>query len=122
MFQNPIQNFGIAPNNMEDMPDFEIDFMKEIPTTWDEIKFIDGYPGKYCVLARRHANNWYVVGINAEKEAITLDLNLPMFAGETVTYYGDNKQLVSFKKDLKVKASGAIKLILQSNGGVILIN
>ncbi len=121
MFQNPIQNFGIAPNNLTDMPDFEIDFMKEIPTTWDEIKFIDGYPGKYCVLARRCVDKWYVVGINAKNEAITLNLNLPMFAGETVTYYGDNEQLVSFKKELKIKTSGEIKLTLQPNGGAIFI-
>lgn len=122
MFQNPIQNFGIAPNNLRDMPDFEIDFMKEVPTSWDEIKYIDGYPGKYCVLARRHADKWYVAGVNAQEEAITLTLNLPVFAGETVTYYGDNNELTSFKKELQVKSSGETKVTLQAHGGIILTN
>jgi hypothetical protein len=36
---------------------FEIDFMKEIPTLWDETVFIDGYPGKYAIIARRHQVN-----------------------------------------------------------------
>ena len=50
LFQNPIQNFAIAPNNLSDAPEEIINFMKDVPTTWDETAFIDGYPGKYCVL------------------------------------------------------------------------
>lgn len=57
LFQNPIQNFAITPNNLYDAPSSMIEFMKEVPTTWDETRFIDGYPGKYCVLARRHNGN-----------------------------------------------------------------
>ena len=52
LFQNPVQNFAIAPNNLTDAPEEIINFMKDVPTTWDETAFIDGYPGKYCVLAR----------------------------------------------------------------------
>src|SRR5690606_29911574 len=54
LFQNPVQFFALAPNNLKDAPDFAVDFMKQVPTTWEETIFIDGYPGKYCVLARRH--------------------------------------------------------------------
>lgn len=53
LFQNPIQNFALAPNNLTDAPQVCLDFMKQVPTTWDETRFIDGYPGKYVVLARR---------------------------------------------------------------------
>lgn len=52
LFQNPIQNFALAPNNLADAPDVCIDFMKQMPTIWDETRFIDGYPGRYVVLAR----------------------------------------------------------------------
>ena len=47
LFQNPIQNFALAPNNLTDAPQVCLDFMKQVPTTWDETRFIDGYPGKY---------------------------------------------------------------------------
>ena len=47
-----------------------MDFMKTIPSIWDEVKFIDGYPGKYILLARRHADSWYIAGVNAQKVAI----------------------------------------------------
>ena len=40
--------------------------MKEVPTTWDEVRFIDGYPGKYVILARRHGDKWYIAGVNEE--------------------------------------------------------
>ena len=54
LFQSPVQHFALAPNNLTDAPSWAIDFMKEVPTTWDEVRFIDGYPGKYVILARRH--------------------------------------------------------------------
>jgi len=87
LFQNPLQMFALAPNNLVDVPAFEIDFMKEVPTTWDETVFIDGYPGKYCILARRHRNKWYVVGVNAQKVPLELNVELPMMAGKNVTKY-----------------------------------
>lgn len=57
LFQSPVQHFALAPNNLTDSPSWAIDFMKEVPTTWDEVRFIDGYPGKYVILARRHGDN-----------------------------------------------------------------
>ena len=53
LFQNPIQNFALAPNNLTDAPQICLDFMKQVPTTWDETRFIDGYPGRHIVLADR---------------------------------------------------------------------
>ncbi len=120
LFQSPVQMFAIAPNNLTDVPAFEIEFMKEVPTTWDETIFIDGYPGKYCVIARRHKDHWYMVGVNAQKEAINLKLNLPMLTDKTVSYFGDDETLSPFKKELKIKKSGRVDVTIQPNGGVIL--
>ena len=74
LFQNPIQNFALAPNNLEDAPAYCLDFLRGVPTTWDEIRFIDGYPGKYAVIARKKAGKWYVAAINADEAGYTLDL------------------------------------------------
>ncbi len=65
LFQNPVQMFALTPNNLTDAPGSLIDFMREIPTTWDETFYIDGYPGKFSVIARRHGKQWYVAGVNA---------------------------------------------------------
>ncbi len=67
LFQSGVQHFALAPNNLTDAPGWAIRFMKEVPSLWDEVRFIDGYPGKYVVLARRHGDRWYIAGVNAQK-------------------------------------------------------
>lgn len=122
LFQNPIQMFAIAPNNLHDVPSFEIDFIKEVPTTWDEIRFIDGYPGKYCILARRHGQKWYVVGINAMKETLDIKVDLPMFKEQNVIKYYDNKEGNPQMEKREIKKNTGVSITIEPNGGVILTN
>lgn len=120
-FQNPVQNFALAPNNLTDVPTFEIDFMKEIPTVWDEVKFIDGYPGRYVVLARRHGQDWYVAALNAGKETLKLTVDLPMLAGSPVAYYHDGKEGKTPQvEETKVGKKGQFKFTLPAQGGAVL--
>lgn len=122
LFQNSVQMFAIAPNNLQDMPGFVIDFMKEVPTTWDETLFIDGYPGKYCILARRHADRWYVVAVNAEKQVKKIDVDLPMLAGKHVRRYSDRKDRTPQLDNITVDKQGKLSLTLQPEGATILNN
>ena len=122
LYQNPIQNFAITPNNLYDAPASMIEFMKKVPTTWDETRFIDGYPGKYCVLARRHNDKWYIVGVNALKEPLKLELNLPMLLdGDECIYYYDNKKREPQKEALKIKKASSVPVTLQPEGGVVIV-
>ncbi|RAW02039.1 glycoside hydrolase family 97 protein [Pseudochryseolinea flava] len=120
LFQNPVQMFALTPNNLTDVPAFEIDFMRNIPTTWDETIFVDGYPGRYCVLARRHKEKWYVAGVNATKSPIQIKTNLSMFAGKEVLLYNDNKSRETFMASLSVPNDGATSITIQPNGGVVI--
>lgn len=122
LFQTPVQNFGITPNNLIEFPSFIIDFMKEVPTLWDETVFIDGYPGKYVVMARRHGEQWYVAAINAEEETKKLKVKLPMFANRKVAVYSDKKDRSPQLKEVNIKHDGETILELQSGGGVIVKN
>ena len=121
LFQNPIQNFALAPNNLTDAPKVCIDFMKQVPTTWDEIRFIDGYPGKHIVLARRHGTTWYIAAINAMKETLEVEVDLSMLAGKTAFLYYDGKKQEPLLKEQPVKADGKLKLTVQSQGGAVLV-
>lgn len=127
LFQNPIQNFAITPENL--LPEAEggapvvsMEFLKDVPTTWDETKFIDGYPGKYVVLARRHGDKWYIGATNALKEPLTLTLALPMYAkGDVVTIINDDpKTREPLKKELKIKDPSKVKITLQPDGGAVI--
>lgn len=121
LFQNPIQNFALAPNNLTDAPQVCLDFMKQVPTTWDETRFIDGYPGKYVVLARRHGDRWYLAAVNATKEVLKLNLTFPELGGTTVSAYTDDKKMQPQLKEQKVKAGGEFQLTLQPQGGAVLV-
>lgn len=122
LFQNPIQNFALAPNNLTDAPQLCLDFLRKVPTTWDETRFIDGYPGKYVVLARRQGDHWYVAAINATKEPLKLKLNLPMMAGKTVSFYGDDKRQQPQLQSQKIKNDGSLQVVIQPQGGAIWVS
>ena len=121
LFQSPVQHFALAPNNLTDAPSWAIDFMKEVPTTWDEVRFIDGYPGKYVILARRHGDKWYIAGVNAQKETLKLKVNLPMFSnGEKVRLFSDDKALQGSVKQIGIGKKQELQLSIPCNGGVLI--
>ena len=121
LFQSPVQHFALAPNNLTDAPAWAIDFMKEVPTTCDEVRFIDGYPGKYVILARRHGDKWYIAGVNAQKETLKLKVNLPMFSnGEKVRLFSDDKALQGSVKQIGIGKKQELQLSIPCNGGILI--
>ena len=123
LFQSAVQHFALAPNNLTDAPAWAVDFMKQVPTTWDEVKFIDGYPGKYIILARRCGTKWYVVGINAENEPLKQTVTLPMFdKGTDLTIYSDDAQLNGSVKTLKQNKKQQVTITIPCNGGLVIMN
>ena len=121
LFQSSVQHFALAPNNMTDAPAWAIDFMKNVPTTWDDTRLIDGYPGKYVIMARRHGDKWYVVGINAEKQPLKKRLSLDMIpAGTQIHVYSDDAKLVGSKKVVKLGKKQTLDVVIPCNGGIVI--
>src|SRR5690606_41597755 len=67
LFTSGIQHYAEIPEGMARAPQYVRDFLKAVPSVWDDVKFIDGFPGKYVVLARRAGDTWYVAGIKDRK-------------------------------------------------------
>ena len=122
IMQTSVQCVAIQPNNLDELPKFELDFLRGLPTTWEETRFIDGYPGRYVVLARKATDGqWHVAGLNALKEPLTLTLDLPMFApGETLRYYVDEPTGKPTATTIKIDKKGRAKVTIQPNGGFII--
>ena len=135
--QSSVNCICLYPNNLQDVPQWELDWLKNVPTAWENTKFIAGYPTKYAVVARKSsvengsgaaltAGRWFVGGLNATDKPLALTLDLPMFAGKTVTYITDQpkkkgeKFFTSVKKTLKVGKDGKAKVVIQPNGGIII--
>ena len=121
LFQNPIQNFGLAPNNLEDAPADAIDFMKKVPTTWDETRFIDGYPGRYVVMARRHGTRWYIAAINAQDQPQEVVIRNPLLKDAAYMLYSDDAGKQFFCRTQKTSRKGVIKLSLAKECGAVMV-
>lgn len=138
LFQNPIQNFAITPENLPTeqtksmkpsekgapAPTVSMDFLREVPTLWDETVFIDGYPGQYVVLARRSGDKWYIAGNNATGKPLTLKLQLPMLSkGDVIQLYSDNLKDSNEPQlqQLKVKKAGALTVTMADQGGFVVV-
>ena len=135
--QSSVNCVCLYPNNLEDVPQWELDWLKAVPTAWEDVKFIAGYPTQYAVVARKASSTngstaqksngkWFVGGLNATDKPLTLTLDLPMFAGKTVEYLTDmpkkkgDKFFTSVKKTLKVGKDGKAKVTIQPMGGIVI--
>ena len=122
MFQSPVQHFALAPNNLYDAPAWAIGFMKEVPTTWDEVRFLDGYPGKFVLMARRKGEKWYVAGVNAQKETLKTSVLLPMIAaGAEMEVYSDDEFLNGKVTRVKLGKNQTIDVTIPCNGGILIV-
>ena len=123
LFQSAVQHFAMAPNNLTDAPAWAVDFMKQVPTTWDETRFIDGYPGKYIIMARRCGTRWLVVGINAEEQPLKKTITLPMFEkGTQLQVYSDDVQLNGSVKAVKQNKKQQLTVTIPCNGGLVIVD
>ncbi len=124
--QSRIQCIAIQPNNLTELPQTTLDFLKRVPAEWDETRFIDGYPGRYVVLARRHGDDWYVVGLNAGDQELKLKLSLPMFGKQPLSLYTDKAVKDSLWPETLLKTvqpdkQGRVRVSILSNGGFIIL-
>ena len=116
LFQSAVQHFALAPNNLTDAPAWAIDFMKQVPTTWDEVRFLSGYPGRYVIMARRSGDKWYVAGVNATQAPLKVELKMPMLsAGEAQLYL--NNQLST----VKLSKKATLDVEIPVNGGIVVV-
>lgn len=123
LFQNPVQNFALAPNNLTDAPAVAIDFMKSVPTTWDDTRYIAGCPGEYAVIARRHGNVWYVAGVSNLDKPVKLELDLSMFTkGDKLSLINDGRNGEPVKSELIVKNPQKVAVTVNPSSGFVIMN
>ena len=113
--QSEVNCIAMQPNNLSELPAIELELLREMPTQWDETRFIDGYPGRYVVMARRHADRWYIAALNGTGEPLSLDLSLPMLDGTAFTLYTDGKQ-----KAYDAMKTAKVKLKLPALAGALI--
>jgi len=123
LFTSGIQHYAEIPEGMAKAPVYVREFLKAVPSVWDDVRFIDGYPGKFVVLARRSQNRWYIAGINAETTVRKVVLNLDALgvrAGTLITD-GDGGNLSFLQQPVKLDDKREATLTLRPRGGFVAV-
>jgi len=122
IFTSGIQHFAQTPEGMAAIPDYVKNFMREIPPRWDDTIFIDGYPGKFVVLARKFNNNWFIAGINGQDMEQTINLDLSFIkdarTGILITDGSDNRSFNTQK--IEISPAKPLTIELKGNGGFVI--
>ncbi len=121
IYQSPVQNFALAPNNLTDADPIALDFMREVPTLWDDVALLEGYPGKFVVISRRSGDKWYVAGINAEKETKELTLNLDSLGEGKAVMISDGKNGKLRKEEITIGKDRKRKVSIPHASGFVII-
>ncbi|MBN1796079.1 MAG: glycoside hydrolase family 97 catalytic domain-containing protein [Sedimentisphaerales bacterium] len=122
IFESGVQHFGLAPFEAEKLPQQVTQYLKTIPTAWDQTCFVAGCPAKDVVIARRKADAWYIAGINGEKEKKKLDLDLSFLPkglnGTLITDDpAEDKLLI---KDINISPDKVFNIELAPYGGFVI--
>jgi alpha-glucosidase len=125
IYESPLTVVCDHPDNILNQPGS--DFLKIVPTTWDDIKFISGYPGDYVAIAKRSGDKWFVgVMNNSIRKTVELNLGfLPSGTWEAETW-SDTKNSDKEPKELKkvvvaIKSPGTFKVTMAKDGGFVAV-
>ena len=119
LFQSGVQHFAEIPEVMLQMPAEVQQFMKTVPVVWDETRFLDGYPGKFVVMARRSGSVWYIAGINGQDstQKVSFDASFTEASQGLLITDGSSNREFSINK-LTFQKTIALEMI--PNGGFVI--
>jgi hypothetical protein len=122
LFLSGIQHYAENPDGMSHVPAFARQFLQTLPNHWDDVKFIDGYPGKFVIVARKSGSKWYVAGINGESEAKRWTLDLSALRKTKGTLIKDAEGDSMFEQQaIQLAQSKALDIEVKPNGGFVLV-
>jgi alpha-glucosidase len=121
VFQCAFQMVSDVPYAYDNQPAFQ--FIKDTPATWDETRVLNGRPGVYITIARRHGNEWFLGSLN-NWDARQLDLPLDFLGpgGYTAEIYSDADDAVQHPKNVRIERkpvtrSSRLQAALAPGGG-----
>jgi len=120
VFESGLQHFADKPSAYYDLADSPRKFLMAFPTTWDETKLIDGYPGQMVVIARRKGKLWYVAGLNGKDTSQTLNLSFTFLGNSDYSFqiFKDGDDTKSIKGETSsVKKTDVLHIQCLARGG-----
>ena len=122
IFLSGIQHYAESPEGMAHVSASAKEFLRSLPDSWDDVKFIQGFPGKDVVLGRKFGNKWYIAGINGDSTQKAFDLDLSQFKMKKGQLLMDGPENASFIEErLAFPADSKKKVTVKPNGGFVLV-
>jgi hypothetical protein len=125
LFTSGIQHYAEIPAGMANAPDYVREFLKGVPSVWDDVKFIAGFPGQFAVIARQGNGKWYVAGINADTKDLDLSLSLadvPVHGTGMLIGDGASGGTLSFRREtLHLSTDKRLPVKVKGRGGFVIV-
>ena len=121
VYESPLQMVSDDPSAYENAAGF--DFIKLVPTAWDETKFLAGTPDSHVVLARRSGKTWYIGAMTNERERV-VDIPLSFLPSGSfqATVWQDGARPNDVDRVVKqVTRRDRLKIRLAGGGGAAVI-
>lgn len=80
--ESPVINAADHPNHYRDQPG--LDFLKIVPTVWDDTRALDGAVGEHVVIVRRNGDRWFL-GALTDRNARDIPVKLDFLGGGSWT-------------------------------------
>lgn len=122
LFTSGIQHYAEIPEGMAKAPNYVKAFLKRVPSVWNDTKFIDGYPGKFAVIARQGDGRWYIAGINGDVTERKLNVNLndlPIRGSGQLITDGEGGNLSFRQSMVQLSANRKFEVTLKPHGGFV---
>jgi hypothetical protein len=118
LFLSGIQHFAEIPEGMATAPDYVKAFLQDLPRSWDDVKFVDGVPGKYLVVARKSGDSWYLAGFNGDTADVSLTLDLSFIGNKKAMLITDGATEREFTQT-EIGTDKATAITIKSHGGFV---
>ena len=122
VYESPLQMLCESPSRYYKEQE-TVDFIVNIPTSWDETKVLHAAVSDYIVIARRKGDKWYI-GAMTDWDARELEINLDFLDDGTykMEIFKDGKNANRFAEDyqidrIKVNKSSTLSINMAKGGG-----
>jgi len=125
VFETPIQHFADSVDSYRGLPDRPRNFLKQVPTAWDETHVLSGEPGGQLVIARRDRGVWWVAGINGQDAPATAHVKLDFlrdgyWLGQNVMDGADDHSFGGVQMDIPLTVGMTRDVAMHARGGFVM--
>jgi hypothetical protein len=119
VYETGLLHLADTPESYRALPAEVIDFLKNVPVTWEESRVLAAIPGELFVVVRRNGEKWYVAGINGKKEPQEVQIELP-FNLNNPLIFADGETLSEFSIQTLNGNINSVSVKMMPGGGFVI--